>query len=698
MRSRGIAAAVAAVLFACPAVASAQTDPEQVTGLTATQDIGFTTLKWNPVAGATDYQIERAPIDTPDATAGTVVGVWQSVRTITPEKPAFADSGYTLGQGYRWRVRARFGTGTAAVLKPYSAAVNAMTMAIPGPANLQTAWEGRATAATGSNTYTSDVEEADFISRLDAATDRVRVIQTATTLQNRPQKVLVIGYPKPPETAAAVSAMPTYWVNCNVHGNEASGRESCYTMARQLATTEDPAILAALSKMTVLIMPSSNPDGRALNTRGNSTGQDLNRDHALIEQAETKGQAMMMRDYTPDVSIDNHEGDSEDLPIMAPRHLNTYEPLFQEGKSMVIDWMYGAASQSGWWMGPYSTGGDSHEGILRNTGALKNGISMLGEARAAPGTTRPAEGGTNTRANEQRKAYGHLWENWEGLRYFNARLASIVALNKASAAYQAGDTIKRTVLRGAYPWPLTPSVGENPNDQPDVDTPLAERILDPRPCGYFITQADYTAPRTSISPTPVQAGSVEQRLAIHGIKVVPWGSGVLVPLKQPMGGLVAPLLDAAGVLPMLKTAVRYYGSCDGATVGGTVPATLSLSLGAPAVLGPFVPGVEKEYVTSSDATVTSTAGDATLSVSDAGPNPGHLVNGTFSLPQPLQMQAKTGAFAALGAAPLTLFTYTGPVSGDVVTLGFKQAIGRTDALRTGTYSKTLTFTLSTTNP
>ena len=34
--------------------------------------------------------------------------------------------------------------------------------------------------------------------------------------------------------------MPTYWVNCNVHGNEASGRESCYTMARQLATTEDP--------------------------------------------------------------------------------------------------------------------------------------------------------------------------------------------------------------------------------------------------------------------------------------------------------------------------------------------------------------------------------------------------------------------------------------------------------------------------
>ncbi len=33
-----------------------------------------------------------------------------------------------------------------------------------------------------------------------------------------------------------------------------------------------------------------------------------------------------------------------------------------------------------------------------------------------------------------------------------------------------------------------------------------------------------------------------------------------------------------------------------------------------------------------------------------------------------------------------------------MTISFKQSIGATDPLRTGTYSKTLTFTLSTTNP
>ena len=45
-----------------------------------------------------------------------------------------------------------------------------------------------------------------------------------------------------------------------------------------------------------------------------------------------------------------------------------------------------------------------------------------------------------------------------------------------------------------------------------------------------------------------------------------------------------------------------------------------------------------------------------------------------------------------------LRSFGGPVSGDVTTVAFRQAIGASDALRTGTYAKTLTFTLSTTTP
>jgi hypothetical protein len=116
-------------------------------------------------------------------------------------------------------------------------------------------------------------------------------------------------------------------------------------------------------------------------------------------------------------------------------------------------------------------------------------------------------------------------------------------------------------------------------------------------------------------------------------------------------------------------------------VTGTVPATLALTLGAPASFGAFTPGVAHTYTATTSADVVSTAGDATLSVSD----PGHLANGTFTLPQPLQVDI----------APAS---WTEPVSHATSTITFTQPIGANDALRTGTYSRTLTFTLSTTNP
>ena len=134
-------------------------------------------------------------------------------------------------------------------------------------------------------------------------------------------------------------------------------------------------------------------------------------------------------------------------------------------------------------------------------------------------------------------------------------------------------------------------------------------------------------------------------------------------------------------------------------VGGNVPATLSLTLGAPASFGAFTPGVQRDYDATSTATVISTAGDAALSVADPSTNnPGKLVNGSFVMPTALQARAGDGAFATVSGTPATLKTYSAPVSNDSVTVQFKQTIGATDPLRTGAYSKVLTFTLSTTAP
>ncbi len=115
-------------------------------------------------------------------------------------------------------------------------------------------------------------------------------------------------------------------------------------------------------------------------------------------------------------------------------------------------------------------------------------------------------------------------------------------------------------------------------------------------------------------------------------------------------------------------------------VGATVPSLLALTLGAPASFGTFTPGVARTYTAGTTATVTSTAGDAALTV--AGPQ--HLMNGSAALPQ------------ALVVGPLP--AWSGPATADTMPVSFSQPVGATDPLRTGSYSATLTFTLSTTMP
>ncbi|WP_028063187.1 alpha/beta hydrolase family protein [Solirubrobacter soli] len=146
-------------------------------------------------------------------------------------------------------------------------------------------------------------------------------------------------------------------------------------------------------------------------------------------------------------------------------------------------------------------------------------------------------------------------------------------------------------------------------------------------------------------------------------------------------------MDTDAVKQQIVTlAVDFFSSrlarAANGDVGGTVPATLSLTLGPNASFGAFAPGVDKDYTASTTATIISSAGDATLSVA---PTPAYLMNGTFALPSALQVTFSKS-------------TWTAPVSNEQVTVTFKQHIGSTDALRTGSYSKTLTFTLSTTSP
>jgi hypothetical protein len=133
-------------------------------------------------------------------------------------------------------------------------------------------------------------------------------------------------------------------------------------------------------------------------------------------------------------------------------------------------------------------------------------------------------------------------------------------------------------------------------------------------------------------------------------------------------------------------------------VKATVPSTLGLTL-TPVNFGAFVPGVANQYTGTGTATVTSTWPSASLTVRDAtGNNTGRLVNGSSVLASTLQVVNSTGGNSNVGTNNVTLKTWSAPVSNENSTVTFRQSIGATEALAMGGYSKSLTFTLTTTTP
>jgi hypothetical protein len=95
------------------------------------------------------------------------------------------------------------------------------------------------------------------------------------------------------------------------HGDEVAGKDALLTLIRDLA--EHPGRLP--QDVDLYLMPMLNPDGAEAHRRVNGAGADLNRDHLLLAQPETRALHRVARRIRPHVAADSHEfgRDSEDF-------------------------------------------------------------------------------------------------------------------------------------------------------------------------------------------------------------------------------------------------------------------------------------------------------------------------------------------------------------------------------------------------
>jgi hypothetical protein len=87
------------------------------------------------------------------------------------------------------------------------------------------------------------------------------------------------------------------------HGNEVSGKDALLTMVRDLA--QHPEQLP--EDVDLYVMPMLNPDGAEAHRRTNGAGADLNRDHILLSQPETRALYRVARRIMPHLAVDCHE-------------------------------------------------------------------------------------------------------------------------------------------------------------------------------------------------------------------------------------------------------------------------------------------------------------------------------------------------------------------------------------------------------
>jgi hypothetical protein len=150
----------------------------------------------------------------------------------------------------------------------------------------------------GYERVTTHEELLAFVDQIGRSCTIARVETIGTTTQGRAIPMVVVSSGSPAASKLRVI------VFCSQHGNEPSGKEAALMLLEKIARGGLDSLLA---RIDLWLVPSMNPDGNELQQRWNGAGKDLNRDHVLLAQPETRALHAVYDRILPEATLDVHE-------------------------------------------------------------------------------------------------------------------------------------------------------------------------------------------------------------------------------------------------------------------------------------------------------------------------------------------------------------------------------------------------------
>ena len=133
---------------------------------------------------------------------------------------------------------------------------------------------------------TSQERLAAFLADLARGSRQPRLASLGRSQQGRDLPLIYLTGRRPRRSARHRRlGRPVIWLIGQQHGNEPAGGEAMLALAAALSSGE---LASLLDRLSVVIVPRANPDGAAADRRVLASGADLNRDHLLLSQPETR--------------------------------------------------------------------------------------------------------------------------------------------------------------------------------------------------------------------------------------------------------------------------------------------------------------------------------------------------------------------------------------------------------------------------